>query len=183
MTNVDYTNDQAKKAVLDVTGALVSNATITIPNAAKVYRVLNRTSGAYTLGLNRQDDCGRDMTHDPYRVEPRKPLTAKQKLKMFIAHGGICCLCNLKINGVHEAWDEHINPLWLNGDNGASNRAPAHVKCAQLKTAGEAKSRAKTRSKAEKHFGAKARKSRPMMGTKASGWRKPMNGKAERRET
>ncbi len=51
LTNVDYTNDQAKKAVLDVTGALVSNATITIPNAAKVYRVLNRTSGAYTLGI------------------------------------------------------------------------------------------------------------------------------------
>lgn len=51
LTNVDYTNDQAKKAVLDITGTLVSNAQIVIPNAAKVYRVLNRTSGAYTVGI------------------------------------------------------------------------------------------------------------------------------------
>ena len=51
LTNVDYTNDQAKKAVLDVTGALVSNAQIVIPNAAKVYRVINRTTGAYTVGV------------------------------------------------------------------------------------------------------------------------------------
>ena len=51
LTNVDYTNDQAKKATLDVTGTLVSNATITIPNTTRTYRVFNRTSGAYTLGI------------------------------------------------------------------------------------------------------------------------------------
>lgn len=51
LTNVDYTNDQAKKATLDVTGTLVSNATITIPNTSRTYRVFNRTAGAYTLGI------------------------------------------------------------------------------------------------------------------------------------
>lgn len=51
LTNVDYTNDQAKKSTLDVTGTLVSNATITIPNTSRTYRVFNRTSGAYALGI------------------------------------------------------------------------------------------------------------------------------------
>lgn len=51
LTNVDYTNDQAKKAVLDVTGTLVSNAIIVIPNAPKVYRIFNRTTGAFTVSV------------------------------------------------------------------------------------------------------------------------------------
>lgn len=97
--------------------------------------------------------------HDPYRVDPRKPLTPKQKLEMFIAAGGVCCICGGKINGVREAWDEHVNPLWLSGDNSAPNRAPAHEKCARMKTAGEATTRAKIRQTAERHFGAKKPKS------------------------
>lgn len=119
--------------------------------------------------------------HDVYAVEPRKPLTRKQKLQMFIAADGMCCLCGFPINGVKEAWDEHINPLWLNGDNSAPNRAPAHEKCAKAKTAGESTDRAKIRSTAEKHFGAKESKSRPMLGSKRSNFKKKMNGKVERR--
>ncbi len=46
LTNVDYTNDQSKKAVLDVSGALTSNAIIVIPNASRVYKVFNRTTEA-----------------------------------------------------------------------------------------------------------------------------------------
>jgi len=120
--------------------------------------------------------------HDVYAVEPRRPLTEKQKLQMYIAAKGICCLCGQKINGVKEAWDEHVNPLWLNGDNSAPNRAPAHEKCAKAKSAAESTQRSKIRSKAEKHFGAKDTRSRPMAGTKRSGWKIKMNGKAERRE-
>jgi len=58
LTNVDYTNDQAKKLALDVTGALVSNATIVIPNAAKSYKVFNRTSGSYTLTIKTPSGSG-----------------------------------------------------------------------------------------------------------------------------
>jgi hypothetical protein len=118
------------------------------------------------------------MTHNPYAVEIRKPLTAKQKLQMFVEAGGICCVCGFKIDGVKEAWDEHINPLWLNGDNSAPNRAPAHEKCARAKTSGEAEVRAKIRNTAEKHFGAKKPKSSlsKKPGTKFN-WR---SGKYER---
>ena len=99
------------------------------------------------------------MIHDPYRVEPRKPLTPTQKLKMFLRHNGICCICGGKINGVREAWDEHQNPLWLSGDNSAENRAPAHERCARQKTKKEATERAKSRRIAERHFGARKPKS------------------------
>lgn len=119
--------------------------------------------------------------HDPYYVEPRKPLTPKQKLKMFIAHGGICCICGCKINGVNEAWDEHVNPLWLNGDNSAPNRSPAHERCTRVKTATEAKTRAKIRRTAERLFGAKRAAKRPMDGSKKSRWKKKLDGTVERR--
>jgi 5-methylcytosine-specific restriction protein A len=115
------------------------------------------------------------MTYDPYRVEPRKPLTPKQRAQLFIEHKGICCICHNRIDGVREMWDEHINPLWLGGDNSASNRAPAHADCARQKTAREAKGRAKGRRIAEKHMGAHKAK-RPMPGSRASKWKKKMDG-------
>ena len=116
------------------------------------------------------------MTHNPYYVEPRKPLTDKQLLEMFIRHKGICCVCGGKIDGVREAWDEHVNPLWLSGDNSAENRAPAHAKCAREKTAKEATDRAKGRSVAEYHFGAKRTKTRPMPCGRRSNKKRKMNG-------
>lgn len=113
--------------------------------------------------------------HDPYRVEPRKRLTDKQRLEMFVRHDGRCCICGGKIDGVHEMWDEHVNPLWLNGDNSAENRAPAHVRCARTKTAAEATKRAKGRDVAERHFGAK-RSKRPMPFGRRSGKKRKMDG-------
>jgi hypothetical protein len=120
------------------------------------------------------------MTHDPYRVEPRKPLTPKQRMELFVRHSGICCLCHNKIDGVREMWDEHINPLWLDGDNSAENRAPAHARCAKEKTAREAKQRHKGRRIAEKHAGAHKSK-RPMPGSRASKWKRKMNGEVVER--
>lgn len=123
------------------------------------------------------------MAHDPYRVEKRKPLTDKQRLQLFIEHDGMCCICGGKIK-VGEAWiDEHIRPLWLDGTNEIeTNRAPAHIKCASKKThEDEAPQRAKVRRVAQKHFGARRSKT-PMPGSKASGWKKKMNGTVERRK-
>lgn len=117
--------------------------------------------------------------HDPYAVERRKPLTPKQRLKLFVEHEGRCCICHNKIDGVHEMWDEHINPLWLAGDNSASNRAPAHERCAREKTAREAKTRSKGRKVAEKHAGAHRPKGPPMPGSRRSRYKKKMNGKWE----
>ena len=120
------------------------------------------------------------MTHNPYAVTSRKPLTAKQRLQLFIAEGGTCCICGGQIDGVREAWDEHIDPLWLTGDNARANRGVAHERCARVKTSGEATTRAKVRSVAERHFGAK-RPARPMPGSRRSAWKKKVNGEVIRR--
>jgi hypothetical protein len=121
------------------------------------------------------------MTHDPYRVEPRKPLSPKQRMKLFLEHDGRCCICQGKIK-VGDVWiDEHIKPLWLDGTNDYSNRAPAHVDCALTKTRKEATSRAKGRRIAEKHFGGRQSKGPAMPGSKRSKWRKRMDGTVEPR--
>lgn len=51
LDDVDYTADDAKASLIDVTGTLTSNATIVIPNRAKTYKVFNRTTGAYTVSV------------------------------------------------------------------------------------------------------------------------------------
>jgi 5-methylcytosine-specific restriction endonuclease McrA len=74
------------------------------------------------------------MTEDVGTTK-RKPLTPRQRLKLFEDHGGRCAICGQKIMG--SFIDEHIIPLGLGGTNDLSNRAPVHVACAQSKTFGQ----------------------------------------------
>lgn len=120
------------------------------------------------------------MTDVP--TTPRKPLTPAQRLNLFEDHGGKCVLCGLKIRAGERWIDEHIRALGLGGTNDPENRGPAHEKCAEVKTHDEDMPRiVKAKRIKRKHLGIKSRKSRPMLGSKASGWKKPFNGPAERR--
>jgi hypothetical protein len=67
----------------------------------------------------------------------RKPLTPTQRLKLFEAWHGCCCICERKIQAGEKWIDEHIRPLGLGGTNYLDNRGPAHVVCADAKTHGE----------------------------------------------
>jgi hypothetical protein len=51
LTTNSGSSDQARAPILKVTGTLVSNATIVIPNQARTFFVTNETSGAYTLSI------------------------------------------------------------------------------------------------------------------------------------
>lgn len=124
---------------------------------------------------------------NPYAVTKRSRLSDRQRLELLLANDGKCCICGLKIEGYREKWDdydlaeipfidEHIEPLWRNGGNEKSNRGPAHVRCAALKTAKEATDRAKGRAMAEKHFGAHRPRS-IMPGSRRSKWKRTMSGK------
>jgi 5-methylcytosine-specific restriction endonuclease McrA len=111
--------------------------------------------------------------------EARVPLSKAKRALLFAEHQGKCCLCGERIEGA--AWiDEHIEPLWRLGTNAWDNRGPAHVECAREKTRLEAKARAKCRRIAARAEGRK-RKSRPIPGSKASCWKKGLNGKVVRR--
>lgn len=65
---------------------------------------------------------------------PRKPLTPRQRLKLFEEHKGICVLCGLQIRSGEKWIDEHLRALGLGGSNDFDNRAPVHVACAEAKT-------------------------------------------------
>src|SRR5829696_4258989 len=64
---------------------------------------------------------------------PRKPLTPRQRLKVWEAHGGKCWICETPIKGGEKWRDEHVRPLGLGGSNELSNRAPVHLSCAATK--------------------------------------------------
>jgi microcystin-dependent protein len=62
LTNVDYTNDQAKKRVLRCTGTLVGNLTLVVPNAKKTYLLINATAGAFTVSLKTSSGTAKTVT-------------------------------------------------------------------------------------------------------------------------
>ena len=111
---------------------------------------------------------------DAFFVEPRHQLTKLQRAKMFAEHGGVCVICKTRIDVPRDKWiDEHILPLSRGGTNASDNRGPAHERCATVKTAADKAGLAKDRRIYAKHIGAKGKpKSRPMPGTKESGWKK-----------
>jgi hypothetical protein len=51
LANVNYTVDDAKNRTIDVSGALVSNAIIVIPNLKRQFRINNRTTGSFTVSV------------------------------------------------------------------------------------------------------------------------------------
>jgi len=85
----------------------------------------------------------------------RQPLTPRQRLALYEAHGGVCCICGNRIIGGR--WvDEHIRPLSLGGSNDLDNRAPAHERCAQEKTRDDLRRLAKAKRQKRAHLGLKA---------------------------
>lgn len=113
----------------------------------------------------------------------RKRITAKERLHIFVENDGICHMCGGSIDAVREAWEvSHPTPLELGGADNNTNRKPAHKKCHAVQTRTIDVPRiAKARRREAIHLGAKTPTARPVFGSKASGWRKPFNGPAERR--
>jgi hypothetical protein len=115
---------------------------------------------------------------------PRKSLTPTQRLKLFEAWHGCCCICERKIQA-GEAWiDEHIRPLGLGGTNYLDNRGPAHKACADAKTNGkdgDLARIAKAKRMKMRHIGVKSRKGPPIPGSKDSPWKRKMDGTLVRR--
>lgn len=103
------------------------------------------------------------MTEDVAATK-RKPLTKKQRLALFEAHKGLCCLCGLKITTTK--WiDEHLRPLAQGGSNDLDNRGPAHTECAAAKTngpTGDNAASARAKRKKEAAVIGKTRKSPPI---------------------
>lgn len=113
----------------------------------------------------------------------RRRLTVAQKVALFRDHDGRCHVCAGKITP-GEAWEvEHVVPLALGGADDASNLAPAHKKgCHERKTREQdVPEIARAKRREARHLGVGKPTSRPMPGSRASGWRIPFRGRPERR--
>ena len=124
------------------------------------------------------------------RMEIPKPV----KLVVWKRAGGqselgvTCEGCGLKLGKKSFHYD-HIFPEWLQVASKAEREKikPEDVKllgyecCHKPKTAIEAGERSKDYAVIEKEARAREPRSRPLGGTKRSGWKKPMNGPAVRR--
>lgn len=109
----------------------------------------------------------------------RRSLSPMRKLRIFEDAGGICHICGTKIFG--KGWEaEHVIPLALGGVDDDSNLRPAHKACHGDKTKADNASWSKAKRIRAKHVGA-FQSASPMMGSKASGWKKPFGKPAERR--
>lgn len=112
----------------------------------------------------------------------RKPLSRLARTRIFDAHKGTCCICYLKINAAlgDKFIIEHIKPLWAGGADDESNMGPAHEDCARDKTSKEAPVKAKSDRVRANYLGI-PKSGRPMPGSRASGWKKRMDGTVVRR--
>lgn len=119
----------------------------------------------------------------PVLPTKRKPLTRRQRVKMHDEHGGICVVCLQPIPSGERFIDEHIIPLEIGGSNDASNRGPAHIQCAKIKTKRDQKLIAKSYRVRAKHLGIRKRSGRQLPGGKQSPFKFKIGGGVVDRRT
>lgn len=88
-----------------------------------------------------------------------------------------CHICHGEIDLVLSSWEaEHPTMYTLGG----RDVWPAHWRCHKVKTADDLSKLAKGKRARERNLGIK-RSARPMMGSRASGFKRKMDGSVERR--
>jgi 5-methylcytosine-specific restriction enzyme A len=114
----------------------------------------------------------------------KRRMSTTRRARIFAAHNGKCHLCGLTIDGTREPWDaDHVIALEISGDDSDANLAPAHKRCHAAKTAKEdVPTIAKAKRVAAKHKGAWRPRS-TLAGSKASKWKRKLNGETVRRDT
>lgn len=112
----------------------------------------------------------------------RRAMTKQRRVRIFLSRNGECCLCRVQIRAQVDEWFiEHPGALNLGGSDDDADLWPAHVKCKPEKDAVDAGLIASRNSFIDKNCADVPRKSRPMMGTKASGWKRSFSGEVTRR--
>lgn len=106
----------------------------------------------------------------------RHKLTPRRRLQVWEKTGGVCVLCDRKIDGVRERWIvEHIRALELGGPDDLTNMGPAHEACACAKTRDDHRRAAQAKRQKIRHLGAGSAK-RPLPFGRASRWKRKVSG-------
>ena len=108
-------------------------------------------------------------------------IPKRVKLRVFERHNGICHISGRKITAADQ-WDcDHIVALCNGGGHRESNLAPALRDKHRAKTAEDVAAKSKTARVRAKHLGIK-RSARPMPGSRASKWKRHMDGSVSVRD-
>ena len=107
----------------------------------------------------------------------RRTISPKIRLRLFQSANGHCQSCQSKIHP-GQKWElDHIIPLALGGPDTNENLQILCKICHRFKTnQGDITQIAKAKRLEIKHFGACTVTKRPMLGSKASGWKKKFGG-------
>jgi 5-methylcytosine-specific restriction protein A len=108
------------------------------------------------------------------------PIPARVRVRVFDRYHGICYKSRIKISA-SDQWDcDHIIALCNGGEHRESNLAPVLKEAHKQKTKDDLAIKKKIASVKKKHLGLK-KSSNPMPGSKASRWKKCMDGTVEER--
>ena len=111
------------------------------------------------------------------------PSPPRVKIRVFERYGGVCqCGCGIKIAG--KRWEcDHALALINGGKNRESNLVPLLADHHKAKTRTDVATKAKTARMKAGHLGLNARRlSSILPGSKASRWRKKINGQVVPRD-
>lgn len=113
---------------------------------------------------------------------PDAKIPPRVQLRVWTRAKGCCeAGCGRKL-GPGDTWElDHITALVNGGEHRERNLRIACSWCHRAKTNADVAEKARIDRKRKKAAGIPTCQSRPIPGSKASGWRKPFNGPAERR--
>jgi len=111
----------------------------------------------------------------------RREFSTKVRVAAFQRCDGRCEKCGARLMPGKFAYD-HILPDWLGGEPTLENAQVLCDPCHSEKTHGQDRPRInKTQRQHARHIEAKAPSRNPLPGSKASGWKRKMNGEWVRR--
>lgn len=110
------------------------------------------------------------------------PVPDRVKIRIFDRYHGRCYLSDRKILPTDKWQCEHIIAIANGGQNRESNLAPALIEPHKVKTKADRRVQSKIYKIRKRHLGLKRPKGRPIPGTKASGWKRRMDGTIIRRD-
>jgi hypothetical protein len=100
LTSTNYASDQARNACLVLTGTLGAASSVVVPNAEKVYLVVNNTTmGAYTLTIKTAAGAGVSLKTGPQWVycDATAVFTASPRLDQLAAAGAAIDMGGFKV--------------------------------------------------------------------------------------
>jgi 5-methylcytosine-specific restriction protein A len=112
---------------------------------------------------------------------PDTAVPPRVRVRVFDRKDGRCGMCGRKIPAGKRWTCEHVKALVNGGENRESNLGITCDWCLPAKNGADVAEKSSVYRQRAKHIGVKP-KGRPMPGSRASGWRKPFNRPAERRD-